>query len=286
VHVRFNKRKFVQERRMQLIKKTNEHVRRLKSRLTGIDYQLVFGGAVRDSLMERSYQDVDLFFTDRTKYINTVGRLCEEGYSIVELCRRKWSKNFICLFGRYEKENRFNKSGKEFVDVMLFDCTEEELIADFKLSFDFGVNVCYMKDGEIYASDRCLSEIENGGVLELVSDKISIGNCIVRAEKFRSRGFKVGSSVIGYIIKEIELMEDSPEDYESSRYIKVHGGYGTYCNIKGKKLYRDFFKLIDEDTLILAMMSSSEKILDYSKNNHNKKINKKGVVSKIRNLFA
>jgi hypothetical protein len=275
---------------MKLLEKTNEHVRGLKSRLAGIDYQFVFGGAVRDSLMERNYQDIDLFFTDRTKYINTVGRLCEEGYLIVELCKRKWSKDFICLFGRYEKENPTRElgreAGKESVDVMLFDCTEEELIADFKLSFDFGVNLCYMKDGEVYASDRCISEIENGGVLELVSDKISIGNCIVRAEKFRSRGFKVGSSVIGYIIKEIELMENSPEDYERSRYIRVHGGYGTHYSIEGKRLYRDFFKLIDEDTLILAMMSDSEKILDYSKNNHNKKINKKSVVSKIRNLFA
>jgi len=167
---------------------------------------------------------------------------------------------------------------------MLFDCTEEELIEDFKKTLDFGVNVCYMKEGRIYASERCLSEIEEN-VLEIVSDKISIGNCIVRANKFQDRGFRVGSSVIAYIINEIESMEASPSEYRKSRYMNVCNGYGTNYSIDEKNLYKDFFKLINEDTIILAMMSSSEKILDYSKKTHNKKV-EKGLLSKLKDLFV
>ncbi len=268
---------------MKLLEKTNRHIAILKSHLREIDYQLVFGGAVRDSLMEKDYQDIDLFFTDKTKYINTVGTLCESGYEIVKLCKRKWSENNICLFGRYEKENPWGKN-KESIDVMLFDCTEEDLIEDFKKIFDFGVNLCYMKKGKVYADERCLRGLEEN-TLELVSDKISIGNCIVRANKFQERGFKVGSSIIAYIINEIELMESSPEDYRRSRYMKVTNGYYESFRVDEKKLYGDFFQLLDEDTMILAMMSNSDNILDYAKKTHNKKVNK-GILNKLRVLLA
>ncbi len=80
-------------------------------------------------------------------------------------------------------------------------------------------------------------------------------------------------------------MESSPEDYKNSRYRKACNGYHTYYLVDDKKLYKDFFKLINEDTIILAMMSSSEKILDYSRKAHNKKVGQ-GMLDKLKDLFV
>ena len=257
----------------------SSHMTRLQCALYGFDYQLAVGGSVRDSIMGNKYNDIDLVFTDKSKYINTVGALMGSGYKMEKLCKRNWYENYNCLFSRYISQ------GGLVIDVMFFDCTEEEVLDLFIRTFDFIINLCYMKEDKIFALDSCLRDIESK-TLEMVTDKISIGNCIVRALKFQERGFEVGSSVIAYIINQIEMMEESPEDYKNSRYVKVCNGYYGECKVKEKKLYGDFFQLLSEETMILAMMSSSEKILNYSKEVHNKRVNNKSMLDKLKDFFV
>jgi len=258
---------------------SNDCITRLKCALGGFDYQLVVGGAIRDSIMENPYSDIDLVFTDKSKYINTVGELCARGYTIDKLCKRNWYEGYDCLFGKYESP------AGTIIDVMFFNCSEEEVFDLFKRTFDFNVNLCYMKEDKIFATEHCMRDIEIN-TLEMVTNKMSIGNCIVRALKFQEKGFKIGGSVVSYAIERIEIMERSPREVRHSRYIKVCNGYWTEYEIHEKKLYGDFFKLLSDETVILAMMSNSDKILNCSKVKHNKKVNNKSMLGKLKDLFV
>jgi hypothetical protein len=102
--------------------------------------------------------------------------------------------------------------------------------------------------------------------LETASNLVSTGNIIARATKFKNRGFKVGTSVIRNLVERIEEIEREPRN-SRGRYVKYNNdGYWPEFKVKEKELYGDFFNLVDEDTLILPLMSDCDKLMQMSKN--------------------
>lgn len=147
-----------------------------------IPYDILAGGACRNTLIDKPINDYDLFYFNKEKYLDAMRSLQKGGFELVEMkscyLLNEEKNNMVKNNSLLLKMERKDKGIK--YDMILYDCGLNRLLKIINNNFDFKANCCYQScSGSIIVENDALEQIKNR-VMELNSETVPLVRLIKR----------------------------------------------------------------------------------------------------------
>lgn len=235
-----------------------------------IPYDVIAGGACRDCICGTEPSDYDIFFSDKSKYIEALRIITERPkMKCVKTRVGVWFDIKNSLLRCEEKIN--NKTIK--YDLILCDTDLDGIIEHIISSFDFTVNCCFQEEGSMINCLKSSLSLYKSKTLEININEISLKRLLKRIKKFQKRGWVAGSSTVKFCFDRIAKMIESPNDFaeQEKGFIEKSGGYEPIHYIHEYSVWKNFFPVVPDEHLILGFLSDCDVILEATRCEYEKR---------------
>lgn len=235
-----------------------------------IPYDIIAGGACRDCLCGDEPSDYDIFFSDKSKYIEALKVITERpDMKCVTTRAGAWLgiKNSLLRW-----EEKTDNSVIKY-DLILCDADLDKVIEHIINGFDFTVNCCFQKQGGLVNSHKDALPLYKEKNLELNCERISLVRLLNRIKHLNKKGWIAGSSTIQFCFDRITKMIKEPDSFieEEKDFIENTGGYSRENYVNQYKLWDEFFPVVEDEHLILGFLSDSDIVLEATRKQYEKR---------------